>query len=103
MEHHHVDGNAYQCMVCRIVLFSIDGIRLHMEELHPDYRSIYCAKANCAQIASTEDELSEHWTNEHAKSLFQCLQCFKVFERKEFVQNHMVRSHAKLRKTMEIQ
>lgn len=96
-----LDGNAYQCTICRIVLFSIEAIRFHMHEMHSHLQSMYCAKENCMQVVTDEDDLRSHWVAHHTKSIFQCLECFKMFERKENVENHMVMSHAKCQKIVE--
>lgn len=90
-----MDGNAFQCNVCRIVLFSIESIRFHMHEMHPHLQSMYCAKANCMQIVTNEDDLRTHWSAHHTKCVFQCLECFKIFEQKEFADNHLAVSHIK--------
>lgn len=90
-----LDGNAFQCLICRFVLFSIDAIRFHMQEMHAQLTSMYCAKKNCMQIATDEQELKTHWNNHHATSIFQCLKCFKLFQQREFVENHMAVTHAK--------
>lgn len=94
--------HVYQCIICRIVLFTIDEIRLHMDGMHPEYRSIYCGKENCMQMINTDIELNVHWTNEHANIIFQCLACFKLFERREFAQNHLAKDHVKLGTNNEI-
>lgn len=91
-----MDGDAFQCTICRIVLFSIGSIRLHMQEMHPNYKLMQCAKANCKQSVTNELELRNHWKNDHAKSIFQCLECYKMFECKQFAENHMAVTHSKL-------
>lgn len=73
-----------------------------MHEMHTEHRSTYCARMNCMQIVSDQNDLNAHWTNEHANSTFQCLKCFKMFKRREFAQNHLAKDHAKWEKAMEM-
>lgn len=71
-----------------------------MQETHPELQSMFCAKANCAQIVSNEEQLKCHWDNEHSKFTYQCLKCFKRFENEHFIENHMQNAHnVKLLKT----
>ncbi|XP_055322707.1 zinc finger protein 423-like [Sitodiplosis mosellana] len=90
-----LDGHAFQCKICRIVLFSMDAIRFHMQELHPQLQSMCCAKRNCMKVVANEEELRTHWAAQHTKTVFQCLECFRMFERREYVENHMAVTHAK--------
>lgn len=66
-----------------------------MQELHPQFQSMCCAKPNCMQVVTDEEELRGHWTNRHTKTVYQCLECFKMFEQREFVENHVAVTHAK--------
>lgn len=66
-----------------------------MQELHPQLQSMCCAKPNCMQVVTNEQELRTHWASHHTKSIYQCLECFKMFERKEFIEKHMAVTHAK--------
>lgn len=54
---------------------------------------MFCAKENCAQIVSNEEQLEYHWANEHIKLIYQCLKCFKRFENEHFIENHMTSAH----------
>lgn len=66
-----------------------------MHEMHPQLQSIYCAKSDCMQIATNEDDMRAHWDAKHTKCVFQCSECFKIFEKEEFVNNHLAVSHVK--------
>lgn len=66
---------------------------MHMQELHPQLQSMCCAKRDCMQIVTDENDLRTHWTNHHTKTVFQCLECFKMFEQIEFIKNHMAVTH----------
>lgn len=93
---------AYQCSICHTVLLSIEDIRKHMEDTHPELQSMFCAKMNCAQIVSNEEQLKCHWDNKHSKFTYQCLKCFKRFENEYFIENHMQNAHnVKIIKTEE--
>ncbi|XP_031633057.1 zinc finger protein 808-like [Contarinia nasturtii] len=91
------DYYAFQCTICRIVLYSIDAIGLHMQQCHEQSQSLHCAKKNCMQIVSNETELKRHWAAHHTKSIFQCLECYKKFERREFVENHIAVAHTNIK------
>lgn len=65
-----------------------------MQELHAEMESMFCAKEDCYQIISDEEHLKDHWAIEHTKSTYQCLKCFKRFENKHFVENHIRNAHA---------
>lgn len=65
-----------------------------MHETHPELQqSMFCAKLNCVQIVSDEEQLKCHWDNEHSKFTYQCLKCFKRFENEHFIENHMQNAH----------
>lgn len=89
---------ALQCTICRTVFFTVAEMRQHMREMHPNLQTIFCAHPNCMQIVETYDQLNAHWIDTHRKSIFQCLKCFKMFERREFIESHMIEAHAKLQK-----
>lgn len=95
---------AFQCNICRIALFSLREIRMHMKETHPELQLMFCAKANCGQIIENEEQLKCHWDDEHSKYTYQCLKCFKRFENEHFIENHLQNAHrGKIRKTEKVE
>lgn len=58
--------NALQCTICLIVLFSFEEIHIHMEQIHSEFQSLYCAKSNCKQIVNGVKDVTAH-RNERQK------------------------------------
>lgn len=92
-QQHSGGKHTYQCTICRTVQFSIAESRVHMQELHPELHSMFCAKADCFQIILNEEQLKSHWATDHCQLTYQCSKCFKRFENEHFIEKHIRNAH----------
>lgn len=69
-----------------------------MNEAHPTLKAIYCYAENCMQIMGDDQQLKTHWTDKHNKTSFQCTDCFKLFEKQEFMLKHWQQIHSNAKK-----